>query len=76
MGIGLGLAIALYFMSIVANLTGSAEFLNCITPFGYCDGSTIMNKGVLDTGRMLIGLAFTVAGVALAYWKYTKKDIR
>ena len=76
MGIGLGLAIALYFMNIIANLTSSADFLNYITPFGYCDGSTIMNKGILDSCRLLIGLAFTLAGVALAYWKYTKKDIR
>ena len=76
MGIGLGLAIALYFMNIIANLTESADFLNYITPFGYCDGSAIMNKGVLDSCRLLIGLAFTLAGVALAYWKYTKKDIR
>ena len=76
MGIGLGLAIALYFMSIIANLTGSADFLNYITPFGYCDGSAIMNKGVLDTCRLLIGLTFALAGIALAYWKYSKKDIR
>ena len=75
-GIGLGLAIALYFMNIIANLTSSADFLNYITPFGYCDGSTIMNKGVLDSCRLLIGLVFTLAGVALAYWKYSKKDIR
>jgi ABC-2 type transport system permease protein len=35
-----------------------------------------MNKGILDSARLLIGLAFTLAGVTLAYWKYTKKDIR
>ena len=76
MGIGLGLAIALYFMNIIANLTDSADFLNSITPFGYCDGSTIMNKGILDSSRLLIGLAFTLTGIGLAFWKYTRKDIR
>ena len=75
-GIGLGLAIALYFMNIVANLTGSAEFLKYITPFGYADSSEIFSKGAIDACKLLIGLAFAAAGVALAYWKYSKKDIR
>ena len=76
MGLGLGLAIALYFMNIVANLTSKADVLKYITPFGYADGSEIFSKGALDAGKLLIGLAFTAAGVALAYWKYSKKDIR
>jgi ABC-2 type transport system permease protein len=76
MGIGLGLAIALYFMNIIANLTSSADFLKYITPFGYADSSEIFNKGALDTCKLLIGLALAAAGVVLAYWKYSKKDIR
>ncbi len=76
MGIGLGLAIALYFMNIIANLASKADVLKYITPFGYADGSEILSSGTLDTGKLLIGLAFAAAGIALAYWKYTKKDIR
>ena len=76
MGIGLGLAIALYFMNIIANLTSSADFLKYITPFGYADSSEIFNKGALDTCKLLIGFALAAAGVVLAYWKYSKKDIR
>ena len=76
MGIGLGLAIALYFMNIIANLTSKADVLKYITPFGYADGSEIFSKGALDTCKLLVGLAFTAVGVALAYWKYNQKDIR
>ena len=75
-GLGLGLAIALYFMNIVANLTSKADFLKYITPFGYADGSEIFSTGRLDACTLLVGLAFAVAGVAAAYWKYCKKDIR
>ncbi len=75
-GIGLGLAIALYFMNIIGNLTSKADVLKYITPFGYADGSEIFNKGALDGCKLLIGLAVSVIGVALAYWKYNKKDIR
>ena len=76
MGIGLGLAIALYFMNIIANLTSQADFLKYITPFGYADGSAIFSSGAIDGCKLLIGLAFSAAGVALAYWKYSRKDIR
>ena len=76
LGIGLGLAIVLYFMSIVANLTDKAEALKYITPFGYADGADILSAGRIDTGKLLIGLGIAAAGVALAYAKYLKKDIR
>ena len=76
LGIGLGIAVGMYFLNIIANLTKSAEFLKNVTPFGYADGPTIVNSGCLDTTRLLIGLAFTVIGVALAYIRYCRKDIR
>ncbi len=75
-GIGLGLAITLYFMNILANLTEKAEFLKFITPFGYTDGADIVTKGSLQGGRILIGTALAAAGIALAYGKYCRKDIR
>ena len=76
MGIGLGLAIALYFMNIIANLSSKAEFLKYITPFGYTDGADIISRGTLQGCRILIGMVFTACGIALAYWKYCRKDIR
>ena len=76
MGIGLGLAVALYFMNIIANLSAKAEFLKYITPFGYTDGADIISKGSMQGVRVLIGMAFAAGGVALAYWKYCRKDIR
>ena len=75
-GIGLGLAIALYFMNIIANLSGKLDFLKYITPFGYADGSEIFKAGSINTCRLLVGFVFAAAGIAAAYWKYTKKDIR
>lgn len=74
-GIGLGFAAMLYFLNIIANITESAEFLKYITPFGYCEGSAIVNDGSLDGIKILIGAAICVAGIAAAYLKYTRKDI-
>ena len=75
-GIGLGLAIVLYFMNIIANLSSKAEALKYITPFGYAESSGIIGKGGLEAGKLLIGLALAAAGTGIAYWKYCRKDIR
>ena len=75
-GIGLGLAIALYFLNIIANLTDKADVLKFFTPFGYADGAEILSHGAIHGARLLAGTAAAVCGVLLAYWKYCRKDIR
>ena len=75
-GIGLGLAITLYFLNIIANLTDKADVLKFFTPFGYADGAEILSRSAIHGPRLLVGMAFAAAGVALAYWKYCRKDIR
>ena len=74
-GVGLGIAVMLYFMNLIANITDSAAFLKDLTPFGYCDGAEIASSGSLDFKRLAVGAAFFAVGVAAAYWNYTRKDI-
>lgn len=74
-GIGLGVAIMMYFLNLVANIADSAKFLNYITPFGYADGADIVANVSLDTGLILLGMVYMVIGIVLAYVRYTKKDI-
>lgn len=75
-GIALGAAFVLYFMNILANLTDEAEFLRYITPFSYADGTSIAASGRIEVKYLIPGLIFTAAGVAAAFIKYNKKDIR
>lgn len=74
-GIGLGLAILLYFMNLLANLTEDAEFLKYITPFGYTDGADIIANEALETAYVIHGLVFTALGILIAFSHYTQKDI-
>ena len=83
LGIGLGLAIGLYFLNIVANLLVQtqlpeifSDLLKHISPFGYADAPSIIRDGGLDGFKLLIGLCFTLFGVGLAYSRYCRKDIR
>lgn len=75
-GVGLGVAVLMYFLNLIANIADSASFLKYITPFGYCEGADIVANGSLDGAKILIGAAISVGAVAIAYAKYSKKDIQ
>lgn len=75
MGVGLGLAALMYFFNIISNIAEPAEFLKYVTPFGYCEGADVVNGAGPDAKLICIGMAITVVGIAIAFIKYTKKDI-
>ena len=75
LGIGIGIGFGLYFMSILANLTDELEFLKYLTPFGFADSGHIISEGGLEPISLTVGIIFSVAGIALAYYQYNKKDI-
>lgn len=75
-GIGMGLAAVMYFLNLIANLTEHAGFLKFLTPFGYCEGADILAAGRLDAGPVAAGMFCACIGIAMAYWRYTGKDIR
>lgn len=75
LGVGLGLAFALYFANILSNLSEDLEVLKYITPFGYADGAHIIPEKSIELPYLAVGLAITAIGIAAAYWKYTRKDI-
>ena len=65
----------MYFLNLISNITESAEFLKYLTPFAYTDGASIVANVELDGKLIAFGMVYAVAGIGLAYWKYTKKDI-
>ena len=74
-GIGLGIAIMMYFLNLITNIAEVAQFLKYITPFGYCDGADIVTDGKLDMGLVLIGMILCMTGIVVAYLKYNRKDM-
>ena len=74
-GAGLGVAVTMYFLNLIANITESAEFLKYFTPFAYANGTDIVTDVTLDGKLILIGMTYAIVGIVAAYWKYTQKDI-
>lgn len=75
LGIGLCIAVLMYFLNIIANLTENAKFLKYLTPFGYTEGADIISSCSIDLKYLAVGIVFTAAGIAAAFLKYGKKDI-
>ncbi|MGM9735173.1 MAG: ABC transporter permease subunit [Candidatus Cryptobacteroides sp.] len=75
-GIGLGLAIGMYFVNIVANISDEAKALKYITPFGFAEGADIVSEGALDLGLTAIGMSVAIVCAAISFVKYLNKDIR
>lgn len=74
-GIGLGLALGLYFMNLICNISERAKFLKYITPYAYADASNVIATSTIDMKLIMIGVLFSILGIVAAYIKYTQKDI-
>lgn len=75
-GIGLGIAVVLYFLNLIANMSEKLKFLKYITPFGYCEGADIIASGGLNVRMIVPGMLLAALGVAAAYRNYCGKDIQ
>ena len=75
-GAGMGLAIFMYFLNIIANISKNADFLKYITPFGYAEGADLISSMALDGSMTAAGMGLGIAGILCGYLKYCRKDIR
>lgn len=75
MGIGIGIAGLLYLLNIVANISEDAKPLKYITPFGYTEGSDIINNKEISIEYLIPGMIIMVVCIIIGYIKYNKKDI-
>ncbi|MDO4355650.1 MAG: ABC transporter permease subunit [Clostridia bacterium] len=75
MGAGLGLALGLYFMNLVANIGARAEFLRWITPFAYCEASDVLASAQLNGARLALGLLYALAAACAGLQRFARKDI-
>lgn len=74
-GIGLVLACGFYFLNMAANLSDRIKWLKYLTPFSYTEGADILTGGALRTNYLAAGALLGIAGVAAAFWKYSRKDL-
>lgn len=74
-GLGLGIALLLYCVSLLTNAVDAIKGLRFLTPFSYADASMIFAKGATDPVLVAIGAVVTVGCALLAVVRYRGKDI-
>lgn len=75
-GIGLGMALLLYFFKIMSNISDKFEILKWFTPHSYAEATTLVGEKAIPLDYLVVGLVLGLTGIALAYWKYVRKDLQ
>ncbi|MDE7298798.1 MAG: ABC transporter permease, partial [Lachnospiraceae bacterium] len=70
-GIGLGLALVLYCMNLLCNISDRMNFLRWITPYAYAEASDIIAGDGPNPALIGLGLLLAAAGTAAGWIKYT-----
>ena len=73
-GLGIGIAVILYFVNIFANITEKVENLRYVTPYYYSDAAEILSSGKLEGVYIAIGMGILAVFLLTAYVKYNRKD--
>lgn len=74
-GLGIGIAMLLYFTNMIANITEGMQNLRYLTPYYYSDAATIFDTTQIPTAHLCLGILIAALGITSAYLKYTKKDL-
>ncbi|MCF7926135.1 MAG: ABC transporter permease [Candidatus Izimaplasma sp.] len=73
--ISLGLAIGLYVIMIISDLTDKAEFLKYITPYEYVNAKDIVTNHMIRPLYLGIALSVITVSVLTTWQLYKRKDI-
>lgn len=74
-GLGIGIAMILYFVNLFANITDKVENLHYITPFSYSDAAEIFTSEKLQAEYLIPGMVIMAVFVVIGYIRYNRKDL-
>lgn len=70
-----GIILGTYFISIIAKMNESFDFLKYFTPFHYFDAREMFQTGALNLTYVGVSTAIVVLSIIAAYWIYNKRDL-
>lgn len=74
-GLGLGFALVLYFVNLMANITEKLDKLKYITPFSFAEASDIIHNCEIETKYLCPGMIVGLVCIIVSYFVYNKKDL-
>ena len=74
-GIGLGVAMLLYFLDMMSRVLEQLKFAKYITPFYYANAADVINNSSIEQPLVWIGFGTTIICILLAIWHYSNRDL-
>lgn len=74
-GLGIGLVLILYFLSLIYNINSDWTFLGYISPFVYTDASYLLLSEPVKKLELGIGLFLMIIALVVTYYQMRRKDI-
>lgn len=75
LGMGLGMALMLYFLDMMARILEKLEPVKYITPYYYANAADVFTSFSIDAKLLIIGLFITVISVLFGTWYYCRRDL-
>lgn len=75
LGLGLGIALLLYFMDMMSRVLSQLKFCKYITPYYYANAAEILPSGTIDKGLLGFGIVITILCVSVGCYVYNSRDL-
>ena len=76
LGLGIGIAVLMYFMLLLINMEVNVPWLKQVTPYYYYDALGMLGEHTLTTQTLKLGLGVTAGFSLLGFIRYLTKDLR
>lgn len=74
-GLPIGVALGLYFLQILVNVTNKVDWLKYITPYHFADAANVIGKGEVDWVLVMLGMVYGIIAIVIGVMYYGKKDL-
>ena len=74
-GLGIGVNLSLYFLTLFSNVAEKAAFIKYISPFSYAKSQVILPEYGLEWGLMALGGLYAGVALAAGLLYFNKKDL-
>lgn len=74
-GLGIGIALLLYFMDMMARIFDSLKGFRAITPFYYANAADVITNGSINGNYLFLGILITMVCLVAGTLIYKKRDL-
>ncbi len=74
-GLGIGVTLLFYFLTLLSNISDKLSFIKYISPFSYARSQVILPEYGLEWGLMALGMGYALLALAFGFLFFKRKDL-